>query len=284
MELNKSFTRNSNTSKANNEFNIDPDLLLMTYFHPQREIQKDLISKFSILTIKDLSGNLFESNNNIINMNCQGILSPSGRGIKDGLIIFSINKKYQSDIYLNIDDKDLLKYRYIFAIYFDKITQHYYLRVHPTIQKKRKILYVKIAGNNVLYFFQKVILILGSSLLEINSAEGFLTANILNENATNDNEILGEHFFVDKDTNKTITIGRDSNCTIPFVNNLYLSRIQCTITYDEEVEEWKLIDGGNGINSKNGTWVCGNHSFEIQNNLEIELFSSKIFFSFDSGQ
>lgn len=281
-DLNIKNSRKSMSIKNNSEFNIDPEYLLMTYFHPDREISEEELSNQLILKIKEESGNLLSPENKIITMNCQGIINPKGRGLKDGLIIFSANDKNPYDIHLNIKNKnDYLSYKYIFAIYFDKITQHYYIRVHPLLQNDKKLLYVRINGDYQLYLFQKEIVILNRCLLEINSAEGYLSINVIT-GKSDDKIRSNDEYIIHKDTTKLVTIGRDPKCNISFTNNINISRIQCSLIYDDEVEEWILMDGISQKNSKNGTWVLGNHSFEIQSNLMIEILSSKIAFSLEA--
>lgn len=269
---------NSNRNKNNIEYIIEPEFLLMTYFHPEREILIDDISKYPTLKMTEEKGKIL-IDNKTITMNCRGILEPKGRNIKDGLVIFSVNKNQPYDILLNINDNiELSDYKYIFALYFDKNTQQYYIRAHPNLQNIKKILYIKISGDNCIYLFTKEIIVFSGVLIEISSIDGYLKANFLT-GTSNDDDPDKSSYIIHKDTCKVITIGRDPDCNIFIPDNFYLSRIQCTITYDEQMEEWCLKDGGNGKGSKNGTWLMGIHSFEIQNNLTVEIYSSKFFFN-----
>lgn len=50
-----------------------------------------------------------------------------------------------------------------------------------------------------------------------------------------------------------ITIGRDKNCKIVLDSNIY-SKIQCTISFEENMKIWVIEDGNKNKKSTNGTW------------------------------
>lgn len=81
----------------------------------------------------------------------------------------------------------------------------------------------------------------------------------------------------------SITIGRDKKCTIVFEGNKSFSRINCTIEYDKELSYWKLMDGGKGKSSTNGTWIFAAHSYEIQEGTVFKIGNSKLRAIFSSG-
>ena len=80
-------------------------------------------------------------------------------------------------------------------------------------------------------------------------------------------------------TVKEVTIGRDSKCTFAFPKDKSFSRCHTTFTWDDGERIWKIIDGSKNKSSTNGTWVFGTHSFQIQDQMVVEILTSKIRFS-----
>lgn len=75
---------------------------------------------------------------------------------------------------------------------------------------------------------------------------------------------------------KEIKIGRDKNCEICLNWDKAYSKIQCTITWDEFLEQWKISDGKPKANSRNGTWIFASRSFEIVDGTVFRIANSKI--------
>ena len=80
-------------------------------------------------------------------------------------------------------------------------------------------------------------------------------------------------------TTKEITIGRESHCTFAFPKEKSFSRIQTTIKYEEDKGQWLIMDGSKTKSSTNGTWVFGTHSFEIKDQMIVEILTTKIKFT-----
>ena len=77
-----------------------------------------------------------------------------------------------------------------------------------------------------------------------------------------------------KEGNK-ITIGRD-NCTI-CIDNKYLSRIHCTISYDKYNKEWSIYDGNmTGRHSSHGTWLILNSNSKYKLSNVDDLYEVRI--------
>lgn len=86
----------------------------------------------------------------------------------------------------------------------------------------------------------------------------------------------------DASSKKEVTIGRNKDCDFPFPNNKSFSRIQTTFEYDEENQEWIIIDGSNVKSSTNGTWVFCTHSFVIKDKMIAEVMNNIIQISEES--
>lgn len=68
---------------------------------------------------------------------------------------------------------------------------------------------------------------------------------------------------------KTIKVGRMSDCEIRFEGSS-LSRYQLTIEYNED-KGWVVVDGFNGKNSTNGTWLYVEGFYEITDGITVKI-------------
>ena len=50
------------------------------------------------------------------------------------------------------------------------------------------------------------------------------------------------------------------------------------IIYQDE-NMWKIIDGSKSKSSTNGTWAFGTHSFEIRDQMTVEILTTKVKFT-----
>ncbi len=66
-----------------------------------------------------------------------------------------------------------------------------------------------------------------------------------------------------------ITIGR-GNCVIKLKHS-FLSKLHCTIVYDNSQKCWEISDGHEGINSTNGTWLMINSKYEIDDECIVKI-------------
>ena len=80
----------------------------------------------------------------------------------------------------------------------------------------------------------------------------------------------------DASSKKEVTIGRNKDCDFSFHNNKSFSRIHTSFEYDEEKQEWIIIDGSRTKSSTNGTWVFCTHSFPIKDKMVVEVLNNRI--------
>ena len=177
------------------------------------------------------------------------------------------NKQIINDVILYID-KDDLKGKQIFLIYYDKIRTHYYI---SNLMKENKFLYIKIYYEFILTNKQLYYFVFGKIISLISLKEN----DDINIIIYNKNSLNTEYTFHIE--NSPIIIGREK-CLIE-INNNSISRIHCTIFYHENKGKWYLNDGnGKGKHSTHGTWLIINENeFELNTSYdkyEIKLFSS----------
>ena len=72
-----------------------------------------------------------------------------------------------------------------------------------------------------------------------------------------------------------MVIGRTPNCDIRIEDKL-LSKAQATIRLNEEGNNWVLIDGFEGRESTNGTWLYLNEDCDIEDGMVFK--SNQTFF------
>ena len=78
---------------------------------------------------------------------------------------------------------------------------------------------------------------------------------------------------------KEITIRRDPKCTFAFPKDKSFSRCQTTFIFEEQENTWRIIDGSKTKSSTNGTWTFGTHSFEIKDQMTVEILTTKVKFT-----
>ena len=225
-----------------------------------------------MLIIKEEEGNILHGKE--LKIKASGM--EGGRGKKDGVTIFGIdnnNHKFNPDFILNCQEQ--IDYPYIFAIYYQKETQNYFIRSYSGIDTDKKILYIKLNENYNLPLKEKEILTAGNFIFQINLLEDN-KIEIINLSRIDFSEQNKQIF--DPNTCKEISIGRDKNCIIRFPNDKSLSRNQTTFYYNDYKKEWVIYDGNKNKNSTNGTWVFGTHSFIVKNQMIVEILNSKLKF------
>ena len=207
-----------------------------------------------------------------------------GRGIGDGITIFGCNNNIEndsnnntgtntlkSDFILNLKEK--YSYPYIFIIYFDKETKSYYIRPYSSKNNDNRILYIKLSNGYNIPLKQKEIISAGNIIFQVSPIENnnLEIVNLSKQNLSN----TPKQTF-DASSKKEVTIGRNKDCDFSFPNNKSFSRIQTTFEYDEENQEWIIIDGSRTKSSTNGTWVFCSHSFHIKNKMTIEVLNNRL--------
>ena len=199
-----------------------------------------------------------------------------GRGIGDGVTIFGSNVYQEEDasnkiniikpdFILNLNEK--YNYPYIFMIYFEKKEKSYFIRPYSSNNNDNRIVYAKLTNGNNLPLKQKEFIWAGNVIFQVSPLE--------NNNLEIVNLSKPKQTF-NASSKKEVTIGRQKDCDFAFPNNKSFSRIQTTIEFDEENQEWIIIDGSRTKSSTNGTWVYCNHSFPIKDKMIIQVLNNRI--------
>ena len=269
---------NENEIKNNND---DP---ILSYLNSNREISEEEIKSAPIIIIREESGNIF--NNQTIKINAGGLIG--GRNVKDGVAIFGLKKNnnnistidntnntlFTPDFYLNSDEN--LNYPYIFAVYFNRDKKNYHIRAYGGKDSDNRILFIKLTGKFSLPIKQKEIISAGNVIFQVTPIENNQIE--ITNLSRKENSIEPKQIF-DCDINRDITIGRDKNCDFSFVKDKSFSRIQTSFSFDKKHKYWVISDGSKFKSSTNGTWIFGIHSFEIMDEMLVEILTSKIKFS-----
>ena len=254
-----------------NEDNKDEALQLIS---SNRKITEEEINSCPILILKEQDGKLLQGKE--ITINASGMIG--GRNLKDGVSIFgkknNNNDNFKHDFELNYEEN--LNYPYIFAIYYQREFKNYSLRAFSGKESDNRILYVKLNNNYSLPLKQKEIFSAGNIVFQVTPIENN-KIEVLNLSKKNEEEEQKKIF--DPNEIKEISIGRDKKCDFSFPKDKSFSRIQTTFLFDDDKKEWIIIDGSKTKSSTNGTWIFGTHSFEIKDQLMVEILNSKIIFS-----
>ena len=173
-----------------------------------------------------------------------------------------------------INYKENFSYPYLFAIYYNIKLKKYFIQAYKGQGSDIKILFIKLNNNNSLPIKQKEIISVGNLIFQISP----LQDNCLEiSNLSLKTESGSKGIFNPKEIN-TVTIGRNKNCTFAYPDRKSFSKIHTTFVFDDKNEEWVIFDGTKTKSSTNGTWVFGIHSFEIKDQMIVEILTSKIKF------
>ncbi len=273
---------NNNTENELKNNNDDP---IISYLNSNREISEREIKSAPIIIIREEAGNIF--NNQTIKINAGGLIG--GRNLKDGVAIFGLKKNnnniistidntnntlFTPDFFLNSDEN--LNYPYIFAIYYNRDKKNYHIRAYGGKDSDNRILFIKLTGKFSLPIKQKEIISAGNVIFQVTPIENNQIE--ITNLSRKENSIEPKQIF-ECDINRDITIGRDKNCDFSFVKDKSFSRIQTSFSFDKKNKYWVISDGSKVKSSTNGTWVFGTHSFEIKDEMLVEILTSKIKFS-----
>ena len=166
-KIKENLTNNLYLNKNENEKEKEKDPALHIIVS-HREISIEEETKAGILIIKEEEGNILHGKE--LKIKASGM--EGGRGKKDGVTIFGIdnnNNKFIPDFILNCQEQ--IDYPYIFAIYYQKETQNYFIRSYSGINTDKKILYIKLNENYNLPLKEKEILTAGNFIFQINLLE-----------------------------------------------------------------------------------------------------------------
>ena len=137
-------------------------------------------------------------------------------------------------------------------------------------------MFIKLTGKFSLPIKQKEIISAGNVIFQVTPVEN---NQIEITNISRKEDSIEHKQIFECDINRDITIGRDKNCDFSFVKDKSFSRIQTSFSFDKKNKYWVISDGSKVKSSTNGTWVFGIHSFEIMDEMLVEILTSKIKFS-----
>ena len=245
-----------------------------------RRITNNDVKDSSTLLLEEAEGNIF--NGKKIKINPLGM--EGGRGAGDGVTIFGCNAITEDtsnmntgasilkpDFILNLKEK--LMYPYIFTIHFEKESKSYYIKPYSGKNNDNRILHVKLTNGFNLPLKQTEIINAGNIYFQITPLDNNHLEIV---NLTKQNLSMTPKQTFDASSKKEVTIGRNKDCDFAFPNNKSFSRVQTTFEYDEENQEWIIIDGSRTKSSTNGTWVYCKHSFLIKDKMTVGIFDNRI--------
>jgi hypothetical protein len=253
------------------------DDIILNYMNVSRQItQEEIDNNPTITMIEEGNENLLS--NTKIKINAAGLIG--GRNLKDGVSIFGnnvtiANSEFKPDFILNNNDKQ--NYPYIFAIYFNRELKKYFIRAFNGKSSDNKVLFIKLTEGYSLSLKQKEIICAGNIIFQVTPLQD---KNLEIINLSKKEQISFPKMVFDPTVTSEVTIGRDKKCDFSFPKDKSFSRNQTTFYYDNEKSEWVILDGKKNKSSTNGTWVFGTHSFEIRDQLVVEILNSKIRFCF----
>jgi hypothetical protein len=279
-ENNENNNINNNENKDKEDINQIVDL--------ERIIKDNEFPDVPTLILEEVECNLL--NGQKIKIKAQGMIG--GRGVNDGVSLFgspsnlsqSENNNFniilnsstnanilKLDFVLNLKEK--YNYPYIFMIYFKKETKSYFIRAYSGKNNDNRIIYIKLTNGYNLPLKQKEIILAGNVIFQINPLENNVLeiTNLSNQELSN----TPKKTF-NASSKKEVTIGRNKDCDFAFPNNKSFSRLQTTFEFDEENQEWVIIDGSKVKSSTNGTWVFCTHSFPVKDKMIVEILSNRI--------
>ena len=279
-ENNENNNINNNENKDKEDINQIVDL--------ERIIKDNEFPDVPTLILEEVECNLL--NGQKIKIKAQGMIG--GRGVNDGVSLFgspsnlsqSENNNFniilnsstnanilKLDFVLNLKEK--YNYPYIFMIYFKRETKSYFIRSYSGKNNDNRIIYIKLTNGYSLPLKQKEIILAGNVIFQVKPLENNVLeiTNLSNPDLSN----TPKQTF-NASSKKEVTIGRNKDCDFAFPNNKSFSRLQTTFEFDEENQEWVIIDGSKVKSSTNGTWAFCTHSFPVKNKMIVEILSNRI--------
>ena len=279
-ENNENNNINNNENKDKEDINQIVDL--------ERIIKDNEFPDVPTLILEEVECNLL--NGQKIKIKAQGMIG--GRGVNDGVSLFgspsnlsqSENNNFniilnsstnanilKLDFVLNLKEK--YNYPYIFMIYFKRETKSYFIRSYSGKNNDNRIIYIKLTNGYSLPLKQKEIILAGNVIFQVKPLENNVLeiTNLSNPDLSN----TPKQTF-NASSKKEVTIGRNKDCDFAFPNNKSFSRLQTTFEFDEENQEWVIIDGSKVKSSTNGTWAFCTHSFPVKDKMIVEILSSRI--------
>ena len=227
--------------------------------------------KFKKICIQCLSGKILKNNSTKIIINEVGIENFTPLRKKyDGITKFGVSENDNDYIILlpnNNSDINTL-----FYISFNKINNKYYLckGIYDGNEMEMNI-FIKL--NRSLCIDKKYYFSFGDvnfCIEPIKNNKIEIWINLENEE---------KNMFQFSPADKSVTIGRSKKCNIVSACNS-LSRVQCSIFYEDLDNFWYLQDGSKDHCSMNGTWLFLNDQWEISEDTEIRIGENSLAINF----
>jgi len=255
----------NNNNINNNNSNI------INIIHPPLKLDKKFLNECYNLKIINFKGNLLGDQKELI-INPFGLKKYSIRNKKDGYTYFTsnscYNNEYNNDYILNI------KYKYfeenheeimqLFSINFDVNTKKYILNIlHNNIK-----IFVKLKPGEKFCINEKCYFNIGEKYIEAFYKDG-IKISILDSLNYKNNSI--DYFYhIDYfNKNNSVIIGKGNESNIQIKND-YLSHKHCEILYDKDNNKFFIKDGFENKFSSNGTWLCINKNYILDNDNKNE--------------
>jgi hypothetical protein len=199
----------------------------------------------------------------LLHINNEG-LENSLRNMKDGITYFGFIKDYNKDNHnseidyiINPKDEEYDE-RYI--------GRHFKIEYYSNVNKY----YIQDLGFGFGTFIKIIDELKIKDNYLVNIGETYLVFTIDENNKINIKIFSGnekyEPFSFNNDILEPIYIGRDCDCIIS-IEDKRLSRIHCTLNYNNEYKYWFLKDGGKNGFSTNGTWLYAAEEYEIYDGM-----------------
>ena len=199
----------------------------------------------------------------LLHINNEG-LENSLRNMKDGITYFGFIKDYNKDNHnseidyiINPKDEEYDE-RYI--------GRHFKIEYYSNVNKY----YIQDLGFGFGTFIKIIDELKIKDNYLVNIGETYLVFTIdenikINVKIFSENEKYEPYSF-NYDILEPIYIGRDCDCIIS-IEDKRLSRIHCTLNYNNEYKYWFLKDGGKNGFSTNGTWLYAAEEYEIYDGM-----------------
>lgn len=287
--LSKSFNIiGDNTNLDNKEKNEDIlQMLIKNYNNSIQTNISDLFSSISIVTgiidsnkkilIKEIEGKQLSNLNGQLQLNAGGLIN-GARNKTDGVALFGWFIKNEigqivNDFAFHSSSKYYESEPTLFLIYFNQQTNHYYIRCYYESLSSYMSNYALspfMIRINKPYSLQTIEFIMIGDLffvVIVDKDNGLL--KITKKRNKKYNYSLQETFSINQ--KQLITIGRDNQCTIPFIDNKSFSKIHCSFFYDSLAKTWYLEDGVNNQPSTNGVWMVPKKSLKIYDGMMFKI-------------